>query len=67
MSVVLALAQTFVYSDDALSPPMRQSGGDSALIPPGSDLFEQAILLFHKSSEEPVAEDIEALNLMVGR
>ncbi|KAJ3518913.1 hypothetical protein NM208_g14335 [Fusarium decemcellulare] len=73
VSVVLALAQTFVYSEAPASPeadrPMSSSEGaestkTTTLLPPGSDLFEQAVLLFKTSSEEPVLEDIEALNLM---
>ncbi|KAJ4212558.1 hypothetical protein NW759_011595 [Fusarium solani] len=75
VSVVLALAQTFVYSEASNSSegerPTSGSGSQGAdssrtltLLPPGSDLFEQAVLLFKISSEEPILEDIEALNLM---
>lgn len=34
--------------------------------PPGSDFFEQGLMLLKTSSEEPVPEDVEALNLIVG-
>ncbi|KAL2681054.1 hypothetical protein Neosp_008657 [[Neocosmospora] mangrovei] len=74
VSVVLALAQTFVYSEVSNSSEVerpRSGSGSQAdssrtltLLPPGSDLFEQAVLLFKISSEEPILEDIEALNLM---
>ncbi|KAM6518616.1 hypothetical protein FSOLCH5_007379 [Fusarium solani] len=75
VSVVLALAQTFVYSGASNSSegerPTSGSGSQGAdssrtltLLPPGSDLFEQAVLLFKISSEEPILEEIEALNLM---
>lgn len=36
-------------------------------LPPGSDLFEQALRLFSPSVEEPTLGDIESLNLMVRR
>lgn len=76
VSVVLALAQTFVYSEISPSSKVERPGSGSAsqgadgsraltLLPPGSDLFEQAVLLFKMSSEEPILGDIEALNLMV--
>ncbi|KAF4900082.1 hypothetical protein CGCF415_v009228 [Colletotrichum fructicola] len=32
--------------------------------PPGSDYFEQGLMLLKMSSEEPVSEDVEALNLI---
>ncbi|KAM5345224.1 hypothetical protein ACJ41O_011086 [Fusarium nematophilum] len=73
VSVVLALAQTFVYNEVSTTPELERPGSssspqeparDSTILPPGSDLFEQAVLLFKTSSEEPVLEDIEALNLM---
>lgn len=35
--------------------------------PPGSDYFEQGLMLLKMSSEEPVSEDLEALNLIVSR
>ncbi|KAM0435903.1 hypothetical protein ACHAPT_002795 [Fusarium lateritium] len=71
VSVVLALAQTFVYSEVSSPEAERPRSGSHSegfraltLLPPGSDLFEQAVLLFKTSSEEPILEDIEALNLM---
>ncbi|KAF4810714.1 Proline utilization trans-activator [Colletotrichum siamense] len=33
--------------------------------PPGSDYFEQGLMLLKMSSEEPVSEDVEALNLIL--
>ncbi len=34
-------------------------------LPPGSEFFEQGLLLLKLSLEEPVIEDVEALNLIV--
>ena len=34
-------------------------------LPPGSEFFEQGLLLLKLSLEEPVIEDVEALNLVV--
>ncbi|KAH8892981.1 hypothetical protein GQ53DRAFT_793732 [Thozetella sp. PMI_491] len=71
VSVVLALAQTVAYKDVPLNP-MYDKGGSAvgethagaAPLPPGSDLFEQALQLLSPSFEEPVPEDVEALNLI---
>ncbi|KAH6886938.1 hypothetical protein B0T10DRAFT_575332 [Thelonectria olida] len=69
VSVVLALAQGFKSGQDAPSPHEIQSsqgadGHHSSTLPAGSNFFEQAVLLFKTSSEQPVLGDIEALNLM---
>lgn len=67
VSLVFALGTTFIHE-----PRMPPGLGDSMAVPPevplppGSDMFEQAVSLLNVSSEEPVTEDIEALNLMVG-
>jgi proline utilization trans-activator len=58
---LLALAQTFVYDDE-------KAGNDTrSLLPPGSDLFEQALLLLKPFSEEPTIADIETLNIIVSK
>ncbi|TDZ30867.1 putative transcriptional regulatory protein [Colletotrichum spinosum] len=36
----------------------------STPLPPGTDFFEQGLVLLKMSSEEPVPEDVEALNLI---
>ncbi|KAF6831073.1 C6 transcription factor [Colletotrichum musicola] len=51
-------ASAAMYSAD--SP----SSADNAPLPPGSDFFEQGLMLLKTSSEEPTPEDVEALNLI---
>lgn len=36
-------------------------------LPPGSEFFEQGLLLLKLTLEEPIIEDVEALNLIVRR
>ena len=43
------------------------SEASSQPLPPGSALFEQALLLLKTPCEEPVLEDVEALNLIVSK
>ncbi|KAM0327548.1 hypothetical protein ACHAQA_005839 [Verticillium albo-atrum] len=70
VSVVLALAETWIHGRmTSLSDyePLRSPAppdGQSSPLPPGSDFFEQSLMLLKTSSEEPVAEDVEALNLI---
>ncbi|KAF9872883.1 hypothetical protein CkaCkLH20_09746 [Colletotrichum karsti] len=47
------------------SPTSESSPSSQTLpLPPGSDFFEQGLMLLKMSPEEPVAEDVEALNLI---
>lgn len=64
-SLVFALGTTFIHGPQALTGNSPSRPSDVPL-PPGSDMFEQAVALLNVSSEEPTTEDIEALNLMVG-
>lgn len=63
-SLVFALATTFIYETQSSWSGSSVESAD-APSPPGSDMFEQAVLLLNMASEEPTTEDIEALNLMV--
>ncbi|CAI6092668.1 unnamed protein product [Clonostachys chloroleuca] len=62
-SLVFALGTTFIHGPQALTGNSPSRPSDVPL-PPGSDMFEQAVALLNVSSEEPTTEDIEALNLM---
>ena len=71
-SVVFALATTFLYGptnsgdiEVGWKSELAATGDDNAALPPGSDMFEQGVLLLKITLEEPTTEDIEALNLMV--
>ena len=72
VSVVLALAETwnrgrsFKSSQASPSLPTSDVPEEPPLAPPGSELFEQCLLLWKMSLEEPLLEDVEALNLIVG-
>lgn len=69
VSVVLALAETWIQGrksspgESMASNALGSSSGPP--LPPGSDFFEQGLLLLKTSSEEPVPEDVEAYNLIV--
>ncbi|CAH0057385.1 unnamed protein product [Clonostachys solani] len=62
-SLVFALGTTFIHGPQGLTGNSSSRPSDVPL-PPGSDMFEQAVALLNVSSEEPTTEDIEALNLM---
>lgn len=76
-SVVLALgesytcrvAPSFVIDETAVSNTNTRISPDRGQVvaPPGIELFKQGLLLLKPSYEEPTIEQIEALNLIVGR
>ncbi|KAL0939771.1 uncharacterized protein CTRU02_206381 [Colletotrichum truncatum] len=51
---------------DSVSPPLFDLAhpSQSLPLPPGSDFFDQGLKLLKMSHEEPVPEDVEALNLI---
>ena len=69
VSVVLALAQTWFYGRSPLSEAAPQPASESMdpPLPPGSEFFEQGLLLLKSASEEIVVEHVETCNLIVSR
>ncbi|CAO2648168.1 Nn.00g090900.m01.CDS01 [Neocucurbitaria sp. VM-36] len=57
-------AQTGLRADTVPGWTVPEVLEESHLAPPGSEFFEQCLLLLKMSLEEPVVEDVEALNLI---